>query len=88
MSASSSRLANVLAAWIVLAAVALISVGLMAAFDQERPADSGMPLTHWLLRLDGGGSPDDRDEAETRPKRLAPGAHDPSAGGGAVDLLD
>jgi hypothetical protein len=66
MAVSSSRLANVLAAWLLLAGVAFISAGLLAALDQKLVADPDMlPLAHWVVRLHATDTADDRDEWES-----------------------
>ena len=88
MAVSSSRLANVLAAWLLFAVVAFISAGLLAALDQKLVADSDMlPLAHWIVRLHAPDTADDRDEAESRRRPLSPAPPDSALPSATQDLI-
>jgi hypothetical protein len=61
---------NVLAAWLVAAAVALAVAALLALADREPLAPhAALPLTHWSHRAPAGDAPDG-DEPD--PTRAAP----------------
>jgi hypothetical protein len=88
MNSPSSRLANVLAAWLVLAGTVLIFIGLLATRDNTPVVGSEMrPPAHWTARLRATTTADDRDEAENHPDHSAPASFDPTPTSGVRELM-
>ena len=89
METSSSRLANVFAAWALLTGVMLVFVGLSAIRDAQPVVGLDLlPPTHWSVRLYAAFAADDRDEPEAGYDRPAPAMLDRIADSQIAELVN